>query len=568
MKLKLIQHVAFVLTAGMFLAQAGGSGCSTISGAGLLTADPNAVVADYGDAPDGLPSQYPSGITARFPTQYVNNGAHHLDVTDSAFGPLKTDGTLSVSAEKDATDKADPDGIQNIDQPGGDSDHDAFDDGLTTPMLAAGGSNKISFLASVAAAAPKQTRYVNMLADWDQNGAWSDSGGTTEWIVQNMAIDVDPGTTALLTTPEFLAGATTDNVWLRMTMSDTPIDATAFATGWDGTGEFAKGETEDYLLRDHVAIDLKHIIGGGGPGGGGPGGGGPGGGGPGGGGPGGGGPGGGGPGGGGTGGGDCEFWRTQQATICVGSSRTFLATIGGFAPDSVTASSSDPSVAGVSVNEANVTVTGESEGTATIDVTVEADGCIYHVTVLVTIKKCGPPPKIDCCSPEEIAKDPSRCDNCHVVGVQFYDNETPAGGGDSVNGGIEQTGGWGNTDANNPTKSTVVGVGNTVKIVVTYYDCDPCDDEEDDCDGDGIPNEQDWFPNEAYDMSNPHDFDEQIYVDSFFDVFFDSNNDHEIFDQMDFSEQPTTEQPTTSPEPTTPTTDPYHPYDPYMYEKY
>src|SRR5258708_2988542 len=54
-----------------------------------------------------------------------------------------------------------------------------------------------------------------------------------------------------------------------MTLSDTPIDATAFPSGWDGTGEFAKGETEDYLLQDHVALDLKHVIGGKGPGGGG-----------------------------------------------------------------------------------------------------------------------------------------------------------------------------------------------------------------------------------------------------------------------------------------------------------
>lgn len=562
MKLKIIQHLGIVLTTGLFLAQAGGAGCGITGPAATLSSDPNAVLADYGDAPDGLPSKYPSGITASFPTQFVNNGARHLDTADSAFGPLKADGTLSVSAETDATDAADPDGVQNIDEPGTDSDHDALDDGLLTPVLAAGGSNKISFLASVASGAPKTTRYVNMVADWDQNGAWANSGGADEWIVQNMAIDVDPGTTKLLTTPEFMAGPTTDNVWLRMTMSDTPIDAAAFTTGWDGTGEFAKGETEDYLLQDHVAIDLKHIIGGGGPGGGGPGGGGPGGGGPGGGGPGGGGPGGGGPGGGGSGGNDCEFWRTQQATICKGSSRTFLATVGGFAPDSVTASSSDSSVAGVTVNEANVTVTGESEGTATIDVTVEADGCTYHMTVLVTIKKCGPPPKIDCCSPAEIAKDPSRCNNCHVVGSKFYDNETPAGGGDTVNGGIEETGSIDNTDANNPTKTYVVGVGNTQKIIVVYYQCDPCDHEygimDGDYDCDQIPDEEDWFPNETYDLANPHDFDEQVFVDSFFDVFFDSNNDHEIYDEHDFSEQPTEVVP---PE-TTPPANPYN--DPYM----
>jgi hypothetical protein len=166
----------------------------------------------------------------------------------------------------------------------------------------------------------------------------------------------------------------------------------------------------------------------------------------------------------------------------------------------------------------------------------------------VTVKKCGPKPKIECCTAAEIAKDPSRCKNCKAVGWMIHTNETPAGGGDSVNGGIELTGSHGDTSGNN-SKSTVVMVGNVIKVVTTYYQCEPCPedeiidedgyDDDGDCDGDKIPNEQDWFPEEAYDPSNPHDFEEQLYVDSFFDVFFDVNNDHEIFDQRDFSEEPT-----------------------------
>ncbi|HSA60499.1 MAG TPA: Ig-like domain-containing protein [bacterium] len=572
MKLDVIQKTALLFATAAALVSTGGLGCSTE--ALLIAGDPAAAVGDYGDAPDRLPCQYPSGIECEFPTRFDRNGAHHLDITDSAFGPFKDDGTLSVSAEKDALDPADPDGIRNIAEPAGESDHDALDDGLLTPFLAPGVGNTIDFLVSVAPTAPKMTRYVNMLADFDQNGFWTDAGGTEEWIVQNMPVDVDPGMTATLTTPEFAAGAVTDKVWLRMTLSDTPIDPAAYPEGWEGKGEFAVGETEDYLLQDKVPLDLKGIIGGGGgPGGGGPGGGGPGGGGPGGGGPGGGGPGGGGPGGGGGGGGACDIYKSYTATICKGSSRTFLALVDGFAPDSVTATSSDPSVAGVDVNEANVTVTGESEGTATIEVTVVADGCTYHITLVVKIKKCGPKPKIPCCTPAEIAKDPSRCENCHVVGVKFYDNETPGGGGDSVNGGIEETGSWGDTDANNPTKTTVVGVGNTIKIIVTFYHCDPCPDEDGDGDSDcdHIPDEADWFPYEEYDPANPHDFEEQMYVDSFFDVFFDVNNSHEIFDQTFFTGVPeetnTPEVPEVTP-PVNPYQDPYHPYDPYMYEKY
>lgn len=223
--------------------------------------------------------------------------------------------------------------------------------------------------------------------------------------------------------------------------------------------------------------------------------------------------------------------------------------VNDFAPDSVTATSSDSSVAGVTVNEANVTITGGEEGSATVNVTITEDGCVWHITIYITVKKCGPKPKIDCCTPAEIAKDPSRCKNCHVVGWKVHTNETPGGGGSTVDGGITETGSHGDTSGST-TKSTVVMVGNVIKIITTYYQCDPCPDggvcapdggagakddlaaQDKDCDS--IPDEYDWFCSEAYNPSNPHDFEEQQYVDSFFDQFFDVNNDHPIFDQRDF----------------------------------
>src|SRR4029434_9267859 len=201
---------------------------------------------------------------ANFPSRLSQQGAHHLDLNDSAFGPFKADGSLSVSGENDATDAADTDGRQNIGQPAGDSDQDGYDDGLLTATFAPGVNNQVDFLVSVAPGAPKQTRYVNMLADWNQDGVWSNASGQTEWIVQNMPIDVTPGTTATLKTPEFLAGALTSPVWLRMTLSDAPIDGSIYPAGWNGQGEFAVGETEDYLLTDHVAMPLPNKNGGGG----------------------------------------------------------------------------------------------------------------------------------------------------------------------------------------------------------------------------------------------------------------------------------------------------------------
>ncbi|MBI4631548.1 MAG: hypothetical protein HY740_07530, partial [Chloroflexi bacterium] len=43
-----------------------------------------------------------------------------------------------------------------------------------------------------------------------------------------------------------LTSFTSQNFWIRATLTDKPVDAAAFSNGWDGTGEFAKGEVEDY----------------------------------------------------------------------------------------------------------------------------------------------------------------------------------------------------------------------------------------------------------------------------------------------------------------------------------
>ncbi|KAB2837287.1 hypothetical protein F9K50_11345, partial [bacterium] len=230
---------------------------------------------------------------------------------------------------------------------------------------------------------------------------------------------------------------------------------------------------------------------------------------------------------------------TYGVTLCKGQSRTFLALVGGFAPDSVTATSSDSSVASVDVNEANVTIKGGEEGEATVNLTVVEDGCTYHITVKVKVKKCEPAPKIECCEPPQIAKDPSRCKNCRVVGWKVHTNETPGGGGSSADGGISETGSYGDTSGS-VSKSTVVVVGNVIKIVTTYYECDPCPKQGIpgiDDDGDGIPNEYDWYPDTCYDMTEPHSFEEQLAVDSFFDVFFEVNTFLDLYDAKYFERQ-------------------------------
>ena len=91
---------------------------------------------------------------------------------------------------------------------------------------------------------------MNVLADWDGDGEWGGSqscgaGGTAE---EHLLVDqvVPPGfnnNLSALNPPDFVIGAVQEWTWVRFTITDTPIGA-----GWDGSGTFSEGETEDYLI--------------------------------------------------------------------------------------------------------------------------------------------------------------------------------------------------------------------------------------------------------------------------------------------------------------------------------
>jgi hypothetical protein len=75
--------------------------------------------------------------------------------------------------------------------------------------------------------------------------------------VVNLELSVPPGTTQRLMIPfegvfpdPLGLNATPGDLWLRMTWTDMPVDEniTAGQGGWDGSGAFPSGETEDYLL--------------------------------------------------------------------------------------------------------------------------------------------------------------------------------------------------------------------------------------------------------------------------------------------------------------------------------
>jgi hypothetical protein len=95
--------------------------------------------------------------------------------------------------------------------------------------------------------------YVNVLFDWDQGGSWG--GGSTcpsvgtalEHVLVDHPIPMGyMGPLSGLGPPSFLVGPNDQYVWCRFSITETQV-----GTGWDGSGVFEDGETEDYLLEIH-----------------------------------------------------------------------------------------------------------------------------------------------------------------------------------------------------------------------------------------------------------------------------------------------------------------------------
>lgn len=96
------------------------------------------------------------------------------------------------------------------------------------------------------------TAYVNVLMDWDGNGLWGGSmpcpgGGQA---IEHVLVDfpVPPGFSGRLSSlapPSFLSGYPPypGFFWSRFSVMEAPV-----GQGWDGSGTFMLGETEDYLL--------------------------------------------------------------------------------------------------------------------------------------------------------------------------------------------------------------------------------------------------------------------------------------------------------------------------------
>jgi len=215
------------------LLAAAGLACGVFGPQLKPTAD--ALQYEFGDAADpGFPTLYDTQ-SSRLANRH---GAVHKDITRAWLG-------LKLSAESDADDPADADGVPNL------VNSDQHDDGIvgfTAPGAASGIDVRVS-----AAAGFSGSLYLNVLADLNDDGQWRD-----EWLVQNHAVEVQGLQSLVVSLPLAAEPGVLATAWLRITLSGEPIDASAFADagGWDGSAPadgFAIGETEDY----HGVLDIE-----------------------------------------------------------------------------------------------------------------------------------------------------------------------------------------------------------------------------------------------------------------------------------------------------------------------
>lgn len=100
------------------------------------------------------------------------------------------------------------------------------------------------------------TGYINALFDWDRDGFWLGGWQCPGAVAPEHAVVDDPipvGFNGLWTSPPFLVGSPGNvHVWMRLEIAEMPV-----GPGWDGSGTFEDGESEDYLIHVGAVIPVE-----------------------------------------------------------------------------------------------------------------------------------------------------------------------------------------------------------------------------------------------------------------------------------------------------------------------
>jgi len=93
--------------------------------------------------------------------------------------------------------------------------------------------------------------FMNILFDWNRDGDWTDvvqcqGSPVSEHVLVNFPVPpgfVGPASAMVPPPPPIQVGPIGGYIWARFTLTEQPVHMP-----WDGSGAFADGETEDYLL--------------------------------------------------------------------------------------------------------------------------------------------------------------------------------------------------------------------------------------------------------------------------------------------------------------------------------
>ena len=185
---------------------------------------------DFGDAPNGAPSDYVNGaLTGRFPNSPANGGPEHEMGSPFWLGDNVTGEAVPVLGA------------------------DAADDGVLGLEVAACEASTLYLMVNLGGL-PETERsaplFVNLFADWNRDGFWEGADSCAdEWTLQNYPLDLsawDPTTPLILEAPQFIAGEQIDEFWYRVTLTATEIQ--------DPATTFPSGETEDYLYTSDAQL--------------------------------------------------------------------------------------------------------------------------------------------------------------------------------------------------------------------------------------------------------------------------------------------------------------------------
>lgn len=231
--------------------------CISLTGAAQSGSSdvPEGPLGDYGDAPDGLSTEYVFNFEphrdGQFPTLFrTDRESDDVDYVLHRFPEAQVYLGQTATSERNA---------QQVDRD--------LDDGWEPSSFLTCSSAALEVFVSVPESANEDEFYLNTLFDWDHNGQWTGSstcsfdGGERridEWGIRNLALheapyNLEPGFQGTITLPAVTTGAMPGELWIRLTVTTERVNDTRFVpvqrggAGWHGQGDFEYGETEDYL---------------------------------------------------------------------------------------------------------------------------------------------------------------------------------------------------------------------------------------------------------------------------------------------------------------------------------